>query len=541
MLDFKHSRLLPFKHQQEDTEVVVNHSYFFITSEMRTGKTKICIDAAQFLYIQGIIDRVIVVAPAPVRDVWFDKDFGELQKHLWLNIPARVTEIHQKNRSWDWGPKEDKLEWFITNYEFIRGGRLKQILQYCTPETLLILDESSFVKSYRAAQTKACMELRYKCGRVILLNGTPISHSPLDLFSQGNLLHPSILECRFITHFRSRYAIMTPVRGPGGKALKDKWGNIIEAPSAWINLDDLQRRFAPYTVCRLQKDCLDLPPKLESVILTASLTVETWRIYKEMRDECVAMFESSNASIAAQAVVKAIRLRQITSGFIGGVQHVELDNNFDDVNDRVFDCIDENGTNQIDNMFGESSQNINKISGDIREIGREKLDVLLWFLEQRLEQIENLHIVVWCAFRVELFRMLNEVEKKFTQFQMGSILGGQKKEDRLRSLALLHPDTSPKGPVFVGGTFGTGSYGLNFTAANHSVNCSFDYSLGKFKQAGDRVYGPGMIGPAAYFDIIATGPRGEKTIDHIIVKARRERSDIADMTRSAWIKALRDE
>jgi S-ribosylhomocysteine lyase LuxS involved in autoinducer biosynthesis len=45
----------------------------------------------------------------------------------------------------------------------------------------------------------------------------------------------------------------------------------------------------------------------------------------------------------------------------------------------------------------------------------------------------------------------------------------------------------------------------------------------------------------AYFDIVATGPQGQRTIDHVIVKARMERQEVADWTASAWIKALSDE
>jgi len=179
---------------------------------------------------------------------------------------------------------------------------------------------------------------------------------------------------------------------------------------------------------------------------------------------------------------------------------------------------------------------------EIQEIGREKLDVLLWFLGQRLASEPNLHVVVWCRFRAELKRMLLAVSEAYPQFQIGSIQGGQSKEQRMDAMQLLHPSSSPKDvPVFVGGTYGTGAFGLNFTAANTSVNVSFDYSLGKFLQSKDRVYGPGQVSPVAYFDIIATGPDGQRTIDHAIVAARRANEDVANWTTAAWVKALTEE
>jgi hypothetical protein len=139
----------------------------------------------------------------------------------------------------------------------------------------------------------------------------------------------------------------------------------------------------------------------------------------------------------------------------------------------------------------------------VQKIGREKLDTLLWFLGERLEADPNLHVVVWCRFRAELFRMLDVVKEKFPQFEVGSIQGGQKKADRLRGLALLKPETSPNGPVFVGGVIGTGSFGIDMCAAHTCVTMSDVYSSGKAAQTLDRVYGPGQKFPIAYYNIIA--------------------------------------
>ena len=548
--DLSHLRRWPFSHQVEDVETAIKLPWFFITSEMRTGKTKIVIDAAQFLFQEGTINRIIVVAPAPVRDVWFDQQLGELQKHLWIN--SKITEFHSKPRTWlldrhGWCDDDPYMHWIVTNYEFIRGKNNTILPPFCGPKTLLVLDESSFVKTYDAAQTKACLELRQRCGRVILLNGTPISHSPLDLFSQGNMLHPSILNCKYITHYKARYAITTPVIGKGGKALTSPRGFAIQAITGWLpsGLEDLQRRFAPCTVRRLQKDCLDLPPKLDAVPLTAPLSRETWKIYKSMRDDLVVWLESGDVSVASQATIKVMRLSQITSGFLGGVEGANIDSQ-QSADLELFNNLLLSGGTPAEEDLGTWEEQVSQHEAKegvlpSQEIGREKLDVVLWFLGELLRENPNLHVVVWCRFRAELFRMMTAVAEKYPQFETGAIFGAQKKPDRLRAMQLLHPDSSPKGPVFVGGTYGTGAFGLNFTAANTSINCSFDYSLGKFLQSGDRVYGPGQVSPVAYFDVIATGPDGQRTIDHAIVEARRNNEDIATWTTSYWIKRLREE
>jgi hypothetical protein len=508
VLDFSRCKLPPFKHQREDVEWLVERPFAFITSEMRTGKTKIVIDAAQFLFEAGTIDRMIVVAPAPVRDVWADPDLGELAKHLWPGLPATITEYHARQRYWthdtETPEKRRTLDIYVTNFEFLRSkARLLQLLPVCGPKTLLVLDESSFVKSYTAAQTKACLQLRRKCGRVVLLNGTPIFHSPLDLFSQGNILSPSVLECKFITHFRARYAVMGPSinygHGPVAKI------------NGWTNLDDLERRFAPVTVRRMQKECLDLPPKLDPVTLTATLTDATWRAYREMRDEMVVWLKSGAVATSATAAVKALRLSQITGGFVGGVESPGIEP-------------------------GETP-----IYENAAAVGREKLDVLLWFIEQKLEEDPNLKLVAWGRFRAEVFRAVAEVQRRFPQMLTAMVLGGQKRDERLEALALLKPETAPAGPVFVAGIEGTGSFGIDMSAAHTCVTMSSGYSPGRSAQTLDRVYGPGQTHPIAYYDIVAVGPKGQRTIDRDILLARLNGHDVALRTAAAWIKALTDE
>jgi hypothetical protein len=70
---------------------------------------------------------------------------------------------------------------------------------------------------------------------------------------------------------------------------------------------------------------------------------------------------------------------------------------------------------------------------------------------------------------------------------------------------------------------------------------SNDFSLFTRQQSEDRTHRPGQHHPAAYHDIVAEGPRGQKTVDHVVLKALREKLDIATWTSAAWVRALREE
>lgn len=527
-------RLPPYDHQRFGIQHILEHPWAALFDEMGAGKTKQTIDAAQILFHLGIIDRVLIVAPASVRSVWFDQELGELAKHAWTDIDHIVMEYHARTRVWEMGKPtlgvnllttERRLHWTVTNYEFIRAKmRLHKLLAFCTPKTLLVLDESSAVKNYKAQQTKACLQLRRACGRVLELNGTPIENNPGDLYSQANILHPSVLGCESWFHFRSRYGILGTIKN-------------VAAPIiiGWQNLEDLQRRLAPYVIRRLKKDCLDLPEKLPPVSLTVSLTDVTWKIYKEMRDEMVAWLSSDVVATATVAPVKTLRLAQITAGFIGGIE------TFRDESDDVEE--ERPAFMRPLPLLEEAPSRLRPLPKETHFIGSEKQDFFLRWLAEQQEQDANIKLLVWCRFRPELFRLLAHLrtDKWWGDFQIDALHGGQKKADRTAALRAIDPRTCPKGPQVVGGTFGTGSKGLNATAIHIAVNFSYDYSLGKYLQSSDRIHRPGQVHPCSYFDLVATGPQGQRTIDHVILKARQAKEDVATWTAAAWIKELTQE
>jgi SNF2 family DNA or RNA helicase len=513
----QHCRLPPFKHQIEDVETMLPLAFCLNANEMGMGKTKEQIDLDQILYHRGEINRMIVICPAPVRSVWHDPELGELAKHLWFNTPVLVTEYRHKLNQWRLGPEsKTPLKIIVTNYDFIRSSqeRLDTLKKLCGPKTHLILDESSSIKSHKSHQTKACLSLRKRCGRVTLLNGTPISHSPKDMFSQGNMMSKSILECPSWFQFRARYAVL------GGFMKKQ----IVE----WKNLEDLQKRFAPFILRRLKIDCLDLPEKMPAVTISVPLKPKTWGIYTQMRDEMVAWLSETTVVVAAQAISKVMRLAQVTSGYLGGVQDAFVESDPVDDEDRP------------DWLPLETHSEPSASVAPVQVVGDEKLVMFLHWLAERYAEEDAFKVLVWCRFRAELDRLMKEIHRRFPSVLCGEIRGGQTKEDRQMALRLLDPRTSPDAHIVVAGTPATGSMGLNLTAAHTVVYMSNDYSLKTRLQSEDRVHRTGQTHAVSYYDIVATGPEGERTVDHTIIKSLRSKENLATWTASAWITALKD-
>jgi SNF2 family DNA or RNA helicase len=500
MTPFDACPMPPTDHQLTAITKITAEPYVFLTDEMGMGKSKTIVDSASVLFSHGQIDKVIIVAPAQVKPVWLDDELGQLATHCWPTISNRIHHFHSRRQSWHTGADAPShLEWIVTNYEYIRRGfrarsrhipeELEVLLDHCTDRTLLVLDESSAVKTGRAYQTRAAMQLRRKCGRVVLMTGTPIAHSPMDLLSQSNILHPSILSdipgtATNIIQFRSRYCNMG---GFQGKQIL-----------SFRNLEDLQNRLKPHTLRRLKKDCLDLPAKLDPVTITTTLSKETWKTYKDMRDHMIVELEGS-VSVAQQAVTKLIRLSQITSGMIGGIEGSE----------------------------------------DIKELSREKIDTLVAWVTEQLEIDPNFKLVVWTQFRADVERVRDALAALPHELEIGTLWGGGKATERQHALRLLHPQTAPEGAAAVIGTPGAGALGITLAAAATVVYLNNPHSLNIRVQSEDRNHRPGQTRPVSYFDMVATGPKGQRTIDHIVLKALRQKRDLADWTAAAWLDELK--
>ncbi len=167
--------------------------------------------------------------------------------------------------------------------------------------------------------------------------------------------------------------------------------------------------------------------------------------------------------------------------------------------------------------------------------------MFLTWLDEMLYADHDLKLLVWSRFRPEVKRLFDELLIAQPKVSRGLIWGGQKTAERSAAVQLLDPRATPPGPVVVIGTPATGSMGLNLTAAHTVIYMSNDFSFKTRKQSEDRVHRPGQIHAVSYFDMIATGPQGQKTIDHTVVKALLNKQNLADMTTSAWLDILEDE
>lgn len=539
-LDWTRCQLPPRDHQKDGVKFLLKcktpagHYGAGIFDEVGAGKTKQVIDTAQILYEAGEIDTVVVLTPAFARGVWADPDpaLGEIAKHGWTTIPNYVQEYSVRTSKYlGKGPygelatrTTNPLRWIVSNYEFIRvEDRLVALMSYLTRRRFwLVCDESWTLANKNTKTWKATAQIRKLAARITILNGTPVAENPLDLNGQMAILDERILGFKFInrygkeqwstsdTRMRQRYALLKP---------NVSFPQII----GWQNLEELRDKVAPYVIRRRTRDCFDLPPILDPIMIEAKLTDATWKLYREMRDDMVAWLGTDTASVAKQAIVKGLRLAQITSGFLGGLER------FEDTPEGMLDFND--GTPVAPLPEGEPP----------REIGREKLDAMLEWLERFSPQPNRL--LIWSRFRPEVIRAANAFDGSAPHLdrKMFLLYGQQSVADRRAAIAALNPDIEPEGPVGVSGIASAGGAGLNFSGCWLQITLSHFFNLRIFLQKNGRIDRPGQRHPIQHVDVTAVGPRGQRTIDHHVLAALRGKQDIAEWTAATWRQKLMDE
>jgi hypothetical protein len=239
-----------------------------------------------------------------------------------------------------------------------------------------------------------------------------------------------------------------------------------------------------------------------------------------MRDSLIASLADKQAT-ASNAMVKGIRLAQITSGLLGGIEAAPLD---------LFDGVEPE-------LLG-SAYPVSPDDSKVVELSTEKIDGLLEWIKYRTLDFPNLRVLIWCRFRPEIRRVTRAL--RAAGYDVSNIIGGQKRPEREAAVREFTVGDSTK-PHIVVGQQEAGGMGLNFITCHYTIYCSNVFSYRSREQTELRTMRKGQMFDCTFVDMIATGPDGQKTIDHHIVKSLREQESVARWTMEDWRRRLLDE
>ena len=453
----------PFAHQLKALEMSWDKKVFAYFMEMGTGKSKVLIDNMSILYDKGLINGALIIAHKGVYKNWFD---SEIPTHM-------VDHIEKTMVLWESSAgksKEKELNTlFKSSYDFHilimnvealstkKGKQFAEKFLSCH-QTLMAIDESTTIKNPGAIRTKTIIDLGQNVKYKRILTGSPVTKSPLDLFTQCAFLDPWLLDHQSYYSFKTRYAITKQINVSG---------RMIQIVVGYRNLPELSEKIKPFSHRVLKDDCLDLPPKTY-MRRTIQLTEEQRKVYKQMKEIALATL-NGKLTTTHNVITQLMRLHQITCG------HFKSDD------------------------------------GQIQKIASNRLDELM----DVLSEMEG-KAVIWAHYRYDIEVIVEAIKKEYGDKSVVTYYGDTTTEDRQKAIKLIQdPNSSVR---FIVGTPQTGGYGITLTGASTMIYYSNGYDLEKRQQSEARIDRIGQEKPMTYIDIIAEETVDEKIVKALRTK-----------------------
>jgi len=456
-------KIKPFDHQTASLESGWDRAEFGYFMEMGTGKSKVLIDNMGMLYQGGRLDFALVIAPKGVYRNWVDK---EIPEHMSDDVPHRVIRWvsgpnkKQKEEMRSVQDKFDGLTIFVMNVESFSSLKGQTAGAWMAKmfggNGLVAIDESTTIKNHKAKRTKSLMKIAAQFKYRRLLTGSPVTKSPMDIYSQTEFLRPGLLGYESYYAFQGRYAVMQR-RSMGAQAFQQIVG--------YKNLDELTSNIDRYSFRVLKKECLDLPEKIYTVRYV-TLTDEQAKMYALLQQQAMLLFDDGEMVSAPAVITQMLRIQQVMSG------HLKTDD------------------------------------GEMRYFPSRRMDAL--------EEITEEHdgkAIIWSRFRYDIIQITEMLNKKYGKGSAASYFGDTSDDDRATAVLNFQ---NPNHPLrFFVGNPATAGYGLTLTEANLVVYYANDFNLETRIQSEDRAHRIGQRNNVTYVDLISEGTLDEKIVESL--------------------------
>lgn len=487
----------PFAHQRREFERSRDAKAWALFMEQGTGKTKILLDTAAYLWEARRIQGLVVVADNGVHSNWTSEEIPE-------HFPPRIPRLMM---TWDAGRVKTKrwqesftalldfagLAILAVNVEAIRTkpAKLALLAFLRARRSLFIVDESSSIKTPSAERTKAAMWLARFAPIRRIANGTPVTESPFDVYAQCNFLGRGLHGHTSFLSFKHEFADLIPMESDSGKTFY-----VVEAGEdgmpKYKNLDVLRERLDKFASFVTKDECLDLPPKLfKKRVFT--LAKEQRRIYDKLRDEYLLELSKLEEVPLPLMITRMLRLQQIASGFFPS---------------------------------DPDAPDLKYVPGCATENPRaEALDKVLDGISTKRS------VIIWARFRADTKMLYTRLCERYGEHAVVLHDGSVPEKERLINRKRFQ---DRKARFFIG-TPRTGARGVTLTAASFVIFYSNDFSLERRLQAEDRAHRIGQTNRVTYIDLVAENTVDDKRIIPILRGKRGMSNLIMRQELKDWI------
>ena len=474
----------PFQHQRDavvschNTDMA-NYAYLM---EMGTGKTLTAIMDLFLLNNRNLVDNCVVLAPKSVYRNWYKEITEFISNDYDIKISTwdpSLKDPETKNNLVDILRKQEcKLHIFLMNIESISSPKgVKFLEQYLKAQdksmTMMIVDESTTIKTHNAKRTKNLIKLAKDLGYKRILTGTPVTKSPLDIYTQFAFLDPKILGQSNYYAFRARYAkiINRPTSG----------GRHFPLITGYQRLDELEQKIYTHAFRVKKEECTDLPPKIYTKRFIP-MSKEQLVAYESLRRNAMFVFNDKTTT-SVNRLSQIVKLHQVCCGFT--------------INDGM----------------------------EIHDLPNNRYNELL----DVLEEVDG-KVIIWATYRHNIKTITEKLKEKYGDTKAAAFFGDTENQVRLDLVRNFQSKDSDL--TYLVANPKTGGYGITLTASCTVVYFSNNYDLEIRLQSEDRAHRIGQKNKVTYVDFVCRG-----TVDEKILEALKNKVDIASQVMGDELKS----
>src|SRR5208283_4650011 len=171
----------PFDVQRKTVEMLAEKPRAYVLNAMGTGKTKSALWAWDFLRKQGLLRKLLVVAPlSTLTFVWAREVFGTL--------PGVTVQILHGSRQERLDRLAKDADIYVINHDGVKV--IADSLLTRPDIDCLVLDELAVYRN-NSDRSKKMRKFAQKFSVVWGLSGAPMPNSPVDVWAQGMIVTPN--------------------------------------------------------------------------------------------------------------------------------------------------------------------------------------------------------------------------------------------------------------------------------------------------------------------------------------------------------------
>ena len=292
-------KYVPYEYQQYATRFIEKNEVAAIFLECGLGKSVITLTAIKNLIAKGEVKKVLVIAPLRVGKTTWPDEIEKWEHLKGLTYSVAIGTVKERESA-----LRKNADITIINRENVEWLIAKSGVPF--DYDMVIIDELSSFKSYKAKRFKYLLKARPTVERIVGLTGTPSSNGLMDLWAQFRLLDLGERLGRYITRYREGY--FTPDKRNAQVVFSYK-----PLPGAEEKIYD---KIGDITISMKAKDYLKMPDLVMNTV-KVKMSDKDGAIYEQLKDDMFIDIREEEIDVANAAALSN-KLQQLANGAIYG-------------------------------------------------------------------------------------------------------------------------------------------------------------------------------------------------------------------------------